>query len=44
MKLFLFSTQLGMKFIVLINIKLLIILIFFLLNRAEHEIYLATKY
>ena len=41
---FSFSTELSMKFILLINIKIHIILTFFLLNRAEHEINLANKY
>ena len=32
-----------MKFVLLINIKIPIILTFFLLNRAEREIYLAKN-
>ena len=43
-KLFSFSTQLSMKFILLISIKIPVILTFSLLNRAEHEIYLADKH
>ena len=40
-----FSTELSMKFVLLINIKIPIhvILKYFLLNRAEHEIYLANN-
>ena len=43
-KLFSFSIQLSMEFVLLINIKIPIILTFFLLNTAEYEIYLADKY
>ena len=38
------STQLSMKFVLLINLKLLIIIIFFLLNLAEYENFSANKY
>ena len=38
------STQLSMKFLLLINLKLLIIPNVFLLNIAEHEIFSANKY
>ena len=43
-KLFSNSTQLSMKFVMLINIKLLNIAISFLLNIAEHENFSANKY
>ena len=43
-KLFSCSTQLTMKFVLLINLKLLIIPFFFLLNIAEHDIFSANKY
>ena len=43
-KLFSCSTQLSMKFVLLINIKLLTIVDSFLLNIAEHEIFSANKY
>ena len=39
-KVFLCSTQLSMKFVLLINLKLLIIANYFLLNIAEHEKFL----
>ena len=38
------STQLSMKFVLLINPKLLIIASFFLLNIAEHENFSAYRY
>ena len=38
------SSQLSMKFVLLINIKLLIIANSFLRNIAEHEIFSADKY
>ena len=38
------STQLGMKFILRINLKLLTIADSFLLNIAEHEHFSANKY
>ena len=38
------STQLSMKFALLINIKLLTIANSFLLNIAEHEIFSGNKY
>ena len=38
------STQLSMKFSLLINLKLLIIANSFLLNIAEHEIFSVNKY
>ena len=43
-KLFSCSTKLSMKFVLLINIKLLNIAISFLLNIAEHENFSANKY
>ena len=43
-KLFSCSTQLSMKYVLLINLKLLAIAIFFLLNIDEHEIFSANKY
>ena len=43
-KLFLCSTQLSMKFVLLINLKLLTILNSFLLNIAEHENFSANTY
>ena len=43
-KLFSCSTQLSMKFVLLINLKLLTILNSFLLNIAEHENFSANKY
>ena len=43
-KLFSCSTQLSMKFVLLINIKLLTIAISFSLNLAEHENFSANKY
>ena len=43
-KLFSCSTQLSMKFILLINLKLLTIANSFLLNLSEHEIFSANKY
>ena len=43
MKLFSFSTQLSMKFVQLINLKLLTNANSFLLNIAEHENFLTTK-
>ena len=43
-KLFSCSTQLSMKFVQLINLKLLIIANSFLLNIAEHENFSANKY
>ena len=43
-KLFSCSTQLNMKFVLLINLKLLIIAKSFLLNIAEHEHFFANKY
>ena len=43
-KLFSCSTQLSMKFLLLINLKLLTIANSFLLNIAEHEIFSANKY
>ena len=44
MKLFSCSTQLSMKFVLLINLKFLTIPNSFLLNIAEHEIFSANKY
>ena len=38
------STQLSMKFVMLINLKELTIANSFLLNIAEHEIFSANKY
>ena len=38
------STQLSMKFTLLINLKFLTIANYFLLNIAEHEILFANKY
>ena len=43
-KLFSCSTQISMKFVLLINPKLLTILNSFLLNIAEHENFSANKY
>ena len=43
-KLFSCSTQLSMKFLLLINLKLPTIANSFLLNKAEHEIFSANKY
>ena len=43
-KLFPCSTQLGMKFVMLINLKLLTVVNSFLINIAEHEILSANKY
>ena len=43
-KLFSCSTRLSMKFVMLINLKLLTIANAFLLNIAEHEIFSANKY
>ena len=43
-KLFLCSTQLSMKFVLLINVKLLTIANLFLLNIAVHENFSANKY
>ena len=43
-KLFSCSTQLSMKFVLLMNLKLLTIANSFLLNIAEHEIFSANKY
>ena len=43
-KLFSCSTQLSMKFVRLINLKLLTIANSFLLNTAEHENFSANKY
>ena len=43
-KLFSCSTQLSMKFVLLINLKLLTIANFFLINIAEHENFSANKY
>ena len=43
-KLFSCSTQLSMKFVLLINLKLLTIANYFLLNIAEHENLSANKY
>ena len=43
-KLFSCSTQLSMKFVLLINLRLLIIAIFFLLNIEEHENFSANIY
>ena len=43
-KLFSCSTHLRMKFVLLINRKLLTIANSFLLNIAEHEIFSANKY
>ena len=43
-KLFPCSTQLSMKFILLLNLKLLTIANSFLLNIAEHENFSANKY
>ena len=43
-KLFSCSTQLSIKFVLLINLKLLIIANSFLLNIAEHEFFTANKY
>ena len=43
-KLFTCSTQLSMKFVLLINLKLLTVSFSFLLNIAEHEKFFANKY
>ena len=43
-KLFSCSIQLSMKFVLLVNLKLLIIANSFLLNIAEHENFSANKY
>ena len=43
-KLFSCSTQLSMKFVLLINLKLLTTANSFLLNIAEHETFSANKY
>ena len=43
-KLFSCLTQLSMKFVLLINLKLQTIENVFLLNKAEHEIFSANKY
>ena len=43
-KLFSCSTQLSMKFVLLINLKLLTIANAFLLNIAEHDNFSAHKY
>ena len=43
-KLFSCSAQLSMKFVLLINLKLLITANSFLLNIAEHEHFFANKY
>ena len=43
-KIFSCSTQLSMKFVLLINPKLLKIAISFLLNIAEHENFSVNKY
>ena len=43
-KLFSCSTQLSMKFVLLINLKLLTIANSFLLNIGEHENFSANKY
>ena len=43
-KLFSCSTQLSMKFVLLLNLKLLIFANSFLLNIAEHEHFSANKY
>ena len=43
-KLFLCSTQLSIKFVLLINLKLLTIANSFLLNIAKHENFSANKY
>ena len=43
-KLFSCSTQLSMKFVLLINLKLLTITNSYLLNLAEHENFFAKKY
>ena len=43
-KLFSCSTELSMKFFMLINLKLLTIVNSFLLNIAEHENFSANKY
>ena len=43
-KLFSCSTQMSMKIVLLINLKLLTIPNSFLLNIAEHEIFSANKY
>ena len=43
-KLFSCSTRLSMKFVLLINLKLLTTTNFVLLNIAEHEIFSAKKY
>ena len=43
-KLFSCSAQLSIKFVILINLKLLTILNFFMLNIAEHENFSANKY
>ena len=43
-KLFSCSTQMSMKFALLINIKLLTIANSLLLNIAEHELFSANKY
>ena len=44
MILFSCSTQLSMKFVLLINLKLLFIAIFFMQNIAKDEIFSANKY
>ena len=43
-KLFSCSTQLSMKFVLFINLKLLTVANSFLLNIAEHENFSANKY
>ena len=43
-KLFPCSTQLSMKFVLLVNLKLLIIANSFMLSVAEHENFSANKY
>ena len=43
-KLFSCSTQLSMKFVLLISLKLLTIANYFLLNLAEHKSFSANKY
>ena len=43
-KLFSCSTQISMKFVLLINLKILAMAISFLLNIAEHEHFSANKY
>ena len=43
-KLFSCSTQLGRKFVLLINLKLLTIASYFLVNIAKHENFSANKY